>query len=127
MNLSEAKEKLRKPYPSIYIAGPMKGHPEFNYPAFNKAAKLLFEQEEWLVVNPVCIGGRYGTAEELASSPTLLAEAVSKELSLLADCDAIYLLPGWEDSKGARKELQLALLLDLVVIQATAESEASNG
>ena len=126
MNLSEAKEKLRKPYPSIYIAGPMKGLPDFNYPAFNEAADRLFKQG-WLTANPVCIGGKYGTAEELANSPTLLAEAVSKELAILADCDAIYLLPGWEDSQGARKELQLALLLGLVVVQATAESEVLHG
>ena len=39
-------------------------------------------------------------------------------LAVLAGCDAICLLPGWEDSKGANMEYQYALIKQLPVFEA---------
>ena len=117
---------FKKPYPSIYIAGPMLGIEDNNYPLFNFVADKLFNYG-WLVVNPVSIGGKFGTADAINASPELLAEVVRRELCELMDCDAICLLPGWETSNGARRELLYALNSGKVIIQAViAESEASN-
>lgn len=38
------------------------------------------------------------------------------DLKALLDCDAIYMLPGWEQSHGARLELQVASAVGLKVM-----------
>ena len=92
----------------IYIAGPMAGKPEWNYPAFNAAAaKLRAAGHE--VVNPAELGAKYGTADEINADPEMLADLIIEELDALATCNAIYLLPGWEKSPGTRRELEAAL------------------
>ena len=44
-------------------------------------------------------------------------------MAALVQCDAIYLLKGWESSKGTRLELEVALALGLDVIQEGAETD----
>ena len=39
----------------------------------------------------------------------MLADLIHEELDVIADCDALYLLPGWEKSPGTRRELEVAL------------------
>ena len=93
----------------IYIAGPMRGKPKWNYKAFDEAASRL-RAEGWLVHNPVEIGVDYGTPKELEASPARLRLLMDVELEIIKTrCDAIYLLRGWETSTGAREELRLAL------------------
>lgn len=92
----------------IYIAGPMRGRPAFNYPAFNEAEKYLMTAG-WLVENPAKIGKLFGMPEQINSDPALLARVIKYELDVVSSCDAIYLLPGWEKSEGARKELVRAI------------------
>ena len=107
---------------TIYIAGPMTGLPEWNYPAFNAAAEKL-RAEGHKVVNPAEIGERYGTADEINADPEKLADLISYELDAILGCDAIYLLPGWEKSPGVRKELKVALDNKLVMIVAPVENK----
>lgn len=92
----------------IYIAGPMRGRPAFNYPKFNEAEKFL-TTAGWLVENPARIGEKFGTPEQINGDPALLARVVQHELDIVRSCDAIFLLPGWEKSEGARKELVHAI------------------
>ena len=99
----------------VYIAGPMTGLPEYNYTAFNVVAMgLRFSGHD--VVNPVELGEKYGTADEINSDPVKLADLLLEELDALKTCDAIYLLPGWQSSRGARNELKLALEKGLKII-----------
>lgn len=99
----------------IYIAGPMRGLPQYNYPAFNAAAEWL-ELLEWDVVNPARMSEEYGTPKEINSDPDLLAALVGDELREVENCDAIYLLRGWERSVGAKAELAVALREGLEII-----------
>ena len=92
----------------IYIAGPMTGLPEWNYPAFNAAAAEL-RAAGHEVVNPAEMGAKYGTADEINADSEKLADLIHEELDAVADCDALYLLPGWEKSPGTRRELEVAL------------------
>lgn len=94
--------------PTIYIAGPMTGCVDFNYPKFNAFAAAL-RKIGWIVKNPVEIAEAYGTAGEIASSPKLLDRVLEAELKVVRNCSAIYLLRGWERSNGARVELAAAL------------------
>jgi hypothetical protein len=96
----------------IYIAGPMTGLPEHNFPAFDTAARRL-EKAGWEVVNPADnFGG-------LTNPPR--ASYLRIDVALLLQCDALALLPCWEDSIGARLEYLLARELDLPIFDATGE------
>ena len=75
----------------IYIAGPMSGLPDFNYPAFNaKAAEL--RALGFHVENP---------AENPAPHCSSWLGYMRLAVAQLATCDAVYLLPGWRHSRGA--------------------------
>lgn len=112
----------------IYIAGPMRGIPEFNFPAFYAAADMLKAQGHE-VFNPAAKDNeRHGTDiskgnitgdESIASAQHgfNLREALSIDLEWICKyADAIALLPGWEGSKGATAERATALALGLEVI-----------
>ena len=107
---------METPKKKIYVAGPMRGLPEFNYPAFNRA-EFVLRNLDYEVVNPAKMGDKYGTADELNANKDLLDRLMHEELEAIAGCHAIYLLRGWERSFGARQELQLALMLGLEIVQ----------
>jgi hypothetical protein len=90
----------------LYLSGPMSGIEEFNFPAFNAtAAKLRAAGYE--VVNPA----------EVNPDHTLSWETCLREdIKHLCDCDAIALMPGWTDSKGAHLELHIAHRIGLKVL-----------
>lgn len=90
----------------IYIAGPMTGHPQFNYPAFHQAASLL-RAAGHVVVNP---------AENPAPACGSWLGYMRMSVAQVASVDCLVMLPGWPLSKGARIEYLLAKLLGLGVI-----------
>lgn len=113
----------------IYIAGPMTGLPGFNYAAFGKAAAKLRAEGIWEVVSPAEIGNQYGAPETINADPKLLAAVVAAETHALAKCEAIYLLPCWNKSVGARRELAQAIEngAEIVLDYSAPEYEADHG
>ena len=99
----------------VYIAGPMKGKPSHNVEQFAIADAYL-KSEGYDTANPVEIGDVFGPPEAIERNPTLLNAVITRELIELMDCDAIYLLRGWENSAGARRELLHALTIGLEII-----------
>ena len=99
----------------IYIAGPMRGLPHSNYHSFNAAAARL-RAVGHTVQNPAEIGERFGGIDAILSSQKTLDAVIKEELRILAECDIIYLLDGWQHSEGARAELKLALEKGLDII-----------
>jgi len=93
----------------IYIAGPMTGLPEHNFPAFHAAAKRLREAG-WEAVNPA---ENFGGRRDMSRDTYLRAD-----ITLLATCEAMALLPGWEGSRGAMLEYLIAWELGLPVFDA---------
>lgn len=93
----------------LYLAGPMRGLPEYNYPAFHVAAKQLRDQG-FKVYNPAELTFDW---DEDGSR-----QAMCAELSWICiHADAIVLLPGWEKSLGATAEIATARALGLEVHQ----------
>lgn len=92
----------------IYVAGPMTGYPELNFPAFHAAAAALREAGHH-VENP---------AEINADPNAAWLDCMRADIARLVTCDAVYMLPGWERSRGARIEQQLAAGLGLDVLHA---------
>lgn len=97
-----------------YIAGPMTGHPELNFPAFHRAA-AFFRAQGVEVVNP---------AEINADPSAGWIECMRNDIRELVTCDAILMLPGWERSKGASLEHHIARQLELRVVYLTSEVPA---
>jgi hypothetical protein len=89
----------------IYISGPMTGLPELNFPAFNAAAAQL-RSLGYGVVNPAEFGEGEGKT---------WADYMRKDIKALMDCTHVAVLPGWENSKGARVEVYLAGQLGMPV------------
>lgn len=106
----------------IYIAGPMTGIYKYNYPAFDTAKEKL-KSKGYTVVSPADLSREQGVdVEQLAAdgqdwskvpAGCALIEFIKTDLAALVDCDAIYLLPGWEKSKGATAEYYVATWLGL--------------
>lgn len=110
----------------IYLAGPMRGIPSFNFPAFDfAAAKLRFEGH---VVFSPAERDREAYGAEIENNPTGDEAKVTNKACTINDCmladtnwicnnaDAIALLPGWEKSSGANAELALGKALGLSYI-----------
>ena len=91
--------------PTIYIAGPMRGRPDFNRAAFNAAAERL-AAKGWHPINPVDIERIMPCVDEDGHvCRGHLIDLMDIERSFVAHADAIYLLDGWEASSGTRAEL----------------------
>lgn len=115
----------------IYLAGPMRGTPEFNFPVFNMwAAKLRADGHE--VFNPaerdierhggvdISKGNVDGCEKAAAKKHGFdLRTALAEDMDFICrKADAIYMLPGWGASKGARAEHATAVALSLLVLGA---------
>jgi len=88
----------------VYLSGPMTGIEDNNFPAFRDAAEYL-RALGYDVVSP---------AEIQEAGPWELC--LRADLRELCTCDAIALMPGWENSKGANLELHVAHRLGMEVI-----------
>ena len=114
----------------IYVAGPMSGIPFFNYPAFHEASARLREQGHH-VFNPaerdierhdgvdISAGNEAGCPQQAAAEHGFSRRvALTDDLMWICrEAEGIALLPGWQNSKGARAEHATALALGLEVIE----------
>lgn len=113
----------------IYIAGPMRGYPEFNFPAFHAAAAKL-RADGHTVFNPaeqdmlrhgvdISKGNLHGDETEAARKHGFdLRVALGEDLAWICQhAEAIALLPGWHASDGASAEYAAAIALGLKVIE----------
>lgn len=103
-----------KPRAKTYLAGPMRGLPAHNFPAFHAAAHDL-RSKGYEVWNPA------EREEQTGFDPTRhealpLRDYMRIDLPALLDCDIVHVLPGWQDSAGATLEVQVAEACEIPVI-----------
>lgn len=106
----------------FYVAGPMQGYPNFNFPAFARAVDLL-RVEGHFVFSPAerdlerdasAVQSATGSIAEAESKGFNLREALQDDTGFIAEhATAIAFLPGWEHSSGALAEWALAKALKL--------------
>lgn len=96
---------------TVYVAGPMRGYPGQNFPAFDRAARLLRRKLGVVPVNPADIDRREFGYDGSSELPAVTVNAMlQRDLREVARADALVLLPGWRLSVGANMEREQALL-----------------
>lgn len=96
---------------TIYLSGPMKGHPESNYPLFMRVAGEL-RSAGHKVYNPA----EFAHDGPHSAFPIRKAFAEYSKFICEEAC-TIVLLPGWQKSKGANAERALADNCGLEIIE----------
>lgn len=111
----------------------MRGIPFFNFPAFD-AARDALKAEGWNVLSPADIDRSTGFDPVNIPSPETydwmdlqkidfsLKDAAIRDTQALTECDAIYMLDGWQTSRGAKAEKAIAEWLGLEVLYQNGES-----
>jgi hypothetical protein len=104
----------------VYVAGPMTGIPQFNFPAFDAAASELRSMGHE-VISPAELDDPEDRAAALQSPDgsalsygngvkKTWGEFLARDVKLLSDggIEAVFVLPGWRKSRGARLETFVA-------------------
>lgn len=106
----------------LYLAGPMTGIPQFNFPVFDAAATKLRDRGHIIITpseldNPETRAAALASPDGAPGSGTTNDETwgdfLARDVKLLADepdLDGIAVLPNWTKSRGARLEVFVALL-----------------
>lgn len=92
----------------LYISGPITGVK--NYKRIFQGAKDALTAKGYDVVNPAEL-------TEVIGDSFTYDEILAIDLDLLARCDAVVQLPGWENSRGANIEYGYALAADKIIIK----------
>lgn len=92
----------------LYISGPITGVK--NYKRIFQGAKDALTAKGYDVVNPAEL-------TEVIGDSFTYDEILAIDLDLLARCDAVVQLPGWENSRGANVEYGYALAADKIIIK----------
>lgn len=103
----ESGESMENDFVSpIYVSGPMTGIEDWNFPAFNHWAKRL-RNAGYEVYNPA------ETDNGDTTKPRYYY--LRQDVESLSKCKTLFLLPGWEQSAGARLEFEIAKRLDMLI------------
>lgn len=110
----------------VYISGPMTGQPLLGFPAFD-AARDELAARGFVPVSPADLDRAAGFDPaklpanhdwtDIDSIGFSLSDAMDRDIAALRKCDAIYMLRGWQNSKGAKAELALAQWMGLEVME----------
>lgn len=111
----------------IYLAGPMRNLPNFNYKAFDFAAHKLrnhgFEvfspsENDRAILGDKALESADGDEDKLkVATGFSIRDALRDDTHYICvHADAIALLPGWEKSSGANAEYALAKALGHTII-----------
>lgn len=91
-----------------YLSGPITGRKNYRQ-QFARAAGTLKELG-YVVINPAEL-------DQVLPVKEMGYEGIMRiDLELLATADYLVQLPGWEDSKGANRELGFALGTDKIIV-----------
>lgn len=93
---------------TIYIAGPMRGYPRYNFDAFHHAEDCL-SMGGWTPINPARIDLENGFDPDGPVTPTMMDAFIRRDFECIMRVEGIAVLPGWEKSVGATAEVFMAL------------------
>lgn len=98
---------------STYISGPMTGYPDYNRAAFRHAEAVVrdLRGDCWNIDNPAAL--------DLGESATWQDYMRRHVVTIGTRVSEMVVLPGWEVSRGARLEVDLAHALSIPVMPLT--------
>lgn len=99
----------------VYVSGKMRGVMDYNRINFAKWTRKLNE-EGYDAVNPFKVGEKLGRPEDIEKDHELFSKVFEADMKALAECDAIFMMNGWETSSGAKTELLYALEHNMVIM-----------
>lgn len=116
---------LNRNIKSVYISGPMTGYDYYNFPAFHEAADMLrrrFVRRGLVVYSPAEMDVDDGVIPPRKTEFRYTKQYLRflmRDLHLLSSglIDAIVVLPGWDESRGACAEVVVARLLEIPVFR----------
>ena len=98
---------------TFYLAGPMRGYPLFNFPAFLMAARIL-QARGFKITSPAekDMEAGFDPSRSAEEQKFDLGAAFRWDFEAVCRADGIILLPGWENSTGAKAERLVAQLCE---------------
>lgn len=102
---------------NLYLAGPMRGVPLFNFQAFRSAAERL-RAAGHVVWSPAEQDEHIDGFNPETDSPRSLAEYMERDLPAVCRSEAVAALPGWAQSQGAQLEVAVAGALGKPILDA---------
>jgi len=99
-------------YLKLYLAGPMRGIEEYNFPAFRKAARELRARGH-TVFSPADHDVKHDGFNPKTDAAKPLAHYMRYDLPAVCRSDAVVNLDGWEKSTGACLENFTAAVCDI--------------
>jgi hypothetical protein len=98
----------------LYLSGPITGQPDYRE-KFGKVAEILTQMGH-VVLNPAALPVGLKWSQYMRIGEAMVSAA-----------SGIVLLEGWESSSGARKELALALEMNIHIFTLPEKVGAANG
>ena len=98
----------------VYLAGPMRGYPEYNFPRFREAAAQLREMG-YDVLSPAELDEELDGFDGTTEWQGTIKEAMKRDLPSVLSCDAVVLLEGWQNSQGAKLEAHVAKVVGMPI------------
>ena len=106
LNITTTKLLNKTNMGKVYISGRITGIEEEAPQLFDKAEVKLLE-DGYEVVNPMKLNHQHDKSWH---------SYMREDIKALCDCDTIYMLSNWKESKGAIIEMEIACHLGLKVI-----------
>ena len=105
----------------IYLSGPISDNPDYkkDFLRAEKSLVMRFSDKDWIyseIINPVRVAGALPVSFSYEDYMTI-------DMILLTKCDAIYMISGYEKSKGALAELLMAKSMGLEIYYESEEQE----
>lgn len=126
------KDELVKPIDAkkVYISGPMRGIPFFNFPLFDEV-RDFFDVLGWIVFSPADHDRSLGHGGLASGDERELSELLGAPKGTLSDqrafarwdfdrileADLLVMLPGWTNSTGATAEHAIAKWVRVPVVE----------
>lgn len=107
----------------LYVAGPMSGMPDFNFPAFFAAADTL-RALSYDVENPadndgptleIALANAKASVAAQGGEGASWASYLKRDMVRIFGCDGVCVLPGWQKSRGANLEVDVATRLGMPI------------